>query len=188
MDRIRPIKYKVDWTKIPYTKLLENMEVFRLSDDDIRKSRPDLTDKELKDFKNKGGTGSGWNQNSYSKIVRVANQNLNSYPELEKIFTNFGYGCMDYISFVELPAGTGYPPHRDAYRSCNINFIMPNGSMPIAPLILNGNVYNYDRFVFDPQYEHEVPAVNTTRFTMMLTYTTASFEKITGLLKRDGWM
>ena len=188
MERIRPIRYRVNWDNIPVDLLLSKMEVFKLTLEDVMSSNPWCTPEQFEAWKKSEGTLGMDNPDTYSRIVRLPKQKTN-WPELNKIFDTFHYGTMDYISFVELPKGTGYPPHRDIHRSCNINFIRPStDGTPVVPLVIGDTVYNYDRFVFDPKPMHYVPAVNTTRFTIMLTWKNTSYEEVLDNLERDGWV
>ena len=187
MERIRPIRYRPDWSKIPVEFLRSKMEVFKIDLDEIRASNPWCTDEQFEQWKTSEGTLGMNNPDTYSRIVRLPPQKT-KWEELNKIFNNFNYN-MDFISFVELPVNTGYPPHRDVQRSCNINFIRPStDGTPVAPLVIGDKTYNWDRFVFDPKPMHYVPAVSTTRFTMMLTYMTTSYEEVLENLTRDGWV
>jgi len=118
-----------------------------------------------------------------TRIARLPPQ-TSKVDELNKIFENFGYDKMNYISFIELPANVGYPSHVDTARGCNINFV----KAPASPIIYNGKQYNWDRFFMDPSIHHEVPANEVARFTIMLTYMDSSYDEIHELLKRDGWV
>ena len=187
MERIRPIRYRPDWSKIPVEFLRSKMQVFKIDLEEIKASNPWCTEEQFEEWKTAEGTLGMNNPDTYSRILRLPPQKT-KYTELNKIFENFNYN-MDFISFVELPANTGYPPHRDVKRSCNINFIRPStDGTPVAPLVIGDKTYNWDRFVFDPKPMHYVPAVPTTRFTMMLTYMTTSYEEVLENLTRDGWV
>ena len=186
MERIRPIKYRPDWSKLPIKYLISKMVEFKLPMDRIRDSNPWCTDEEFEEWKLSEGVLGRDNPSTFSRIVRLPRQH-SGHKELDKIFDNFK--C-DMITVVELPAGTGYPPHRDANRSVNINFIMPNEcGTPVAPIIVEDVEYNYDRFVIDVHNQkHSVPSVPVTRLTMMLTYLTATWEEVTEELRANDWL
>lgn len=186
MERIRPIKYIPDWSKIPIKLLISKMVEFKLPMDRIRDSNPWCTDEEFEEWKLSEGTLGRDNPNTFSRIARLGRQRT-KYSELNKIFDNFK--C-DMITVVQLPPGTGYPPHRDANRSVNINFIMPNEcGTPIAPIIVEDVSYNYDRFVIDVHNQkHSVPSTEVTRLTVMLTYLWATYEEVVEELSDNGWL
>ena len=186
MERIRPIKYRPDWSKLPIKMLISKMVEFKLPMDRIRDSNPWCTDEEFEEWKLSEGVLGRDNPNTFSRIARLPRQRT-KYSELNKSFDNFK--C-DMITVVELPPGTGYPPHRDANRSVNINFIMPNEcGTPVAPIVVEDVEYNYDRFVIDVHNQkHSVPSVPVTRLTMMLTYLTATYEEVVEELQANGWV
>lgn len=181
-QRIRPVKYIPDWKQIPTKLISSKMQDFEIPYKTIRESNPWATDEEYAAWQKQ------WDKRSKSRIVRLKPRKY-PWPEINKLFDIFGFGCLDLISFVELPKGTGYPPHIDTHRSCNINFIRPStDNTALAPIVIEDNVYNWDRFVFDPKIRHSVPAVDTTRFTMMLTYLDTPYDEVLGYLRRDGWV
>ena len=101
--------------------LISNMVEFKLPMDRIRDSNPWCTDEEFEQWKLSEGILGRDNPNTFSRIIRLPRQKSGYPPELQKIFDN----CKcDMITVVELPPNSGYPAHRDANRSVNINFNM----------------------------------------------------------------
>tara|TARA_B100000287_G_scaffold247095_1_gene232273 strand:- start:5560 stop:6078 length:519 start_codon:yes stop_codon:yes gene_type:complete len=172
MERIRPIKYRPDWNNIPVDWLISKMELYRAP------GSSDLNE----EFESTAA------ERTNTKIVRIPPQHTN-WEELNKVFRIFDFGCMDYLSFIELPANVGYPSHVDKLRSCNINFVRPTtDGTPVSPIKFGERVYEWDRFFMDPSVHHEVPASSSTRFTMMCTYLNTPYDKILKYLQRDGWV
>ena len=173
MERIRPIKYRPDWNKIPVDLLISKMEIYRPPKDGSNYN---------KEFESTA------TERTNTRIARIPPQHTN-WEELNKIFRSFDFGCMDYISFIELPANVGYPSHVDKLRSCNINFVRPTtDGTPVSPIKFGDTEYHYDRFFMDPSVHHEVPASSSTRFTIMCTYLNTPYDTILTYLQRDGWV
>lgn len=184
--RIRAVKYKPDWSQIPVEQLRKAQVKFEIDNETIRKSNPWCTEEELENWRTSEGTLGNLNPDTYSKIVRVSPKGTEHCPELRKIVEE---SKCDFISFVELPAGTGYPPHRDVHRTCNINFIRPStDGQKVSPLVIGSETFHLDRFIFDPKPMHYVPALSTERFTMMLTFTKESYESVVQRLEQNGWL
>mgnify|MGYP001473088859 FL=1 len=51
MERIRPIRYRVNWDKIPVDLLLSKMEVFKLTLEDVMSSNPWCTPEQFEAWK-----------------------------------------------------------------------------------------------------------------------------------------
>jgi hypothetical protein len=180
MERIRPIKYITDWSKIPLNWILQNMETFNVPYEDIRKSNPWVSDKEFQEWLLEN-RGSATEPVSDTKILRLRPANT-PFPELNKIFQTFR---PERLNFTILAKGTGYPPHRDVHRTCNINFIAPG---PRGRIMVEDIEYNYDRFVLDPSVKHAVESCDQERFTMMASWSQKSYTDVCEVLEKDGWL
>ncbi len=180
MERIRPIRYKPDWSKIPVDNILEQMHDFIIPYEEIRASNPWCTDEEFEAWiqENRSDTPTG----TYTKILRVAPQKT-AFPELNRVFDTFK---PERVNFTQLAEGTGYPPHRDVHRKCNINFIAPAPHR--GDIMVEDKYYTWDRFVLDPTVKHAVSAVPCKRFTMMVSWNDKTYEEICEQLERDGWL
>ena len=181
MERIRPIKYRPDWSKIPIDDIIKQMHNFNIPYEEIRASNPWVSDEEFEAWLLEN-RGSASNPATYTKILRVAPQKT-AFPELNKIFEIFK---PERLNFTLLAEGTGYPPHRDVHRRANINFIAPAPQK--GKIMVEDKYYTWDRFVLDPSVKHAVQSVPCTRFTMMASWNDKSYEEICEQLESDGWL
>ena len=83
----------------------------------ISSPNPWVSDKEFQEWLLEN-RGSATEPVSDTKILRLRPANT-PFPELNKIFQTFR---PERLNFTILAKGTGYPPHRDVHRTCNINF------------------------------------------------------------------
>ena len=81
MERIRPIRYRPDWSKIPVDFLLTKMEVFKLTLEDVMASNPWCTPEQFEAWKKSEGTLGMDNPDTYSRIIRVP-PSTRKWPEL----------------------------------------------------------------------------------------------------------
>lgn len=181
MERIRPIRYRPDWSKIPLDKIIPRMHTFNIPYEEIRASNPWVSDEEFEEWllENRGSSS---DPVSFTKILRLQPQKT-AFPELNKIFEIFK---PERLNFTVLASGTGYPPHRDVHRTANINFIAPAPQR--GRIMVLDEQYTWDRFVLDPSVKHAVESVPCERFTMMASWNEKSYEEICGQLEEDGWL
>ena len=162
---IHPVSFRPDWNELPLHDIMDNMQPYRPAG-------------RMEDYQKEFDTVA--TERSNTKICRVPPQRT-SHKELNRIIQAFY--PFDYISFILLPNGVGYPTHTDK-RGCNINFVRG----PAAPITLGGVEYNLDRFFMNPKIPHSVAAHEVGRFTMMITWDNDSYEDIEQRLIRNGWL
>jgi len=162
---MHPVSFRPEWDKLPLSDIMANMQDYR---------PPGSMEEYQREFDTVA------TERSNTKICRVPPQRT-SHKELNRIIRAFY--PFDYISFILLPNGVGYPTHTDR-RGCNINFVRA----PAAPITLDGTTYTYDRFFMNPALPHSVEAHEVGRFTMMITWDNDSYEDILPRLRRNGWL
>jgi len=162
---IHPVSFRPNWDELPISQIMDNMQPYRPPG-------------KVEDYQKEFDTAA--TERSNTKICRIAAQRT-SCKELNRIIRAFY--PFDYISFILLPKGVGYPTHTDK-RGCNINFVRG----PAAPITVGGVSYQLDRFFMNPKIPHSVEKHRVGRFTMMITWDNDSYEDIHERLVRNGWL
>ena len=158
MDRIRPIKYQVNWNLVPVQQLLKIMTPLR----------------------------DGYSAYCNATKVQINPKRIPpEWTELQKFSDTLGFGLNNTISFMHLPKGNIFDWHTDT-RLCNINFIKPIKNL--APLEIGDRKYFYDRFVADVCTQRHKVGLGDDRFLMQLSFWENTYDEIVELLEKDGWV
>ena len=177
MERIRPIKYRPDWSQIDLRNLKKYFTQFKLTPEDVRKSNPWASQEEIDEWVTKSDRWSHYKQARFSPKSPLPRG-------LEEVNTLLGYGVANSINLMLLPAGQEIPDHADIIRKCGINFSKQMG----APIIVEDTEYNFDRFVFDSTVKHSVPVHTRDRITLQVAFYDNEYSDILNRLQKDGWV